>query len=158
MLVVKGDPRRPYRKLLVPVDFSVHSLSVMASARQIAPAAHLQMFHAYENPYEVKLLYAGIEKEVIDKFRLEARDQALTNLANLLEKTLPADPQVSTSVDHGEARTLIPVEAANRGADLIVIGKHGRSLLGEFFLGGATRTTLARAKCDVLVVPDHPRL
>jgi CPA2 family monovalent cation:H+ antiporter-2 len=157
MLVVKGDPQRPYRKLLVPVDFSAHSVAVLASARQIAPTAHLQVFHAYENPYEGKLLYAGIAKEVIDGFRLEARDQALANLAHLVEKTLPAGLHVSTSVDHGDARSLIPVEAANRGTDLIVIGKHGRSVLGEFFLGGATRTTLARAPCDVLVVPDRPR-
>ncbi|HEU4625188.1 MAG TPA: universal stress protein [Steroidobacteraceae bacterium] len=158
MLVVRGDAQLRYRKVLVPVDFSLHSMATLRCARQIAPTAHLQVFHAYENPYEGKLWYAGVEQDVIEKFRLEARNQALENLGNLLEKGLPGDAEVSTSIEHGEAKLLIAAEAAKQGADLIVIGKHGRTPLGEFFLGGATRATVARASCDVLVVPDHPRL
>lgn len=158
MLVVKGDPARPYRKVLVPVDFSLHSLAALRYARQVAPTADLRVFHAYENPYEGKLRYAGVDDETLKTFRLEARDEAVANLANLIEKMLPGDTKISTSIDHGEARLLIAREAANQTADLVVIGKRGRSVLGELFLGGSTRATVARATCDVLVVPDHPRL
>jgi nucleotide-binding universal stress UspA family protein len=158
MLVVKGKPDVPYRKVLVPVDFSPHSMAAVRWARRVAPSAHLKIFHAYESPYEGKLLHAGVGKAHIDRFRLEARDEAMTNLASLVGKVLPGDAEVSTSMDHGQARTLIPAEAERQQADLIVIGKQGRSALGELFLGGVTRATVSRAKCDVIVVPDHPRL
>jgi len=158
MLVVKGEPQSSYRKVLVPVDFSVHSLATLRFAWQIAPAAHVKIFHAYENPYEGKLVQADVSAGIIEQFLMESRDQALANIANLIDKAVPADSQVSSSIERGDAKFLIPAEAVKLGADLIVIGKHGRSLLGEFFLGGATRATVARATCDVLVVPDRARL
>jgi nucleotide-binding universal stress UspA family protein len=39
-------------------------------------------------------------------------------------------------------------------ADVIVIGKQGRSMIGEWLLGGVTRHVLAGSKCDVLVVHE----
>jgi len=39
------------------------------------------------------------------------------------------------------------------GADLIVVGKQGESVMAEFLLGSSTRRLLAMAKCDLLVMP-----
>jgi signal transduction histidine kinase len=47
---------------------------------------------------------------------------------------------------HAAPRVTISAKAANEGADLIVLAKHGHSFIGEMFLGGATRHTVARAK------------
>ena len=47
----------------------------------------------------------------------------------------------------------ISATAQAYAANLIVIGKQGRSRLAEYFVGGTTRHTIARAHCDVAVVP-----
>lgn len=158
MLVVRGEAERPYGKVLVPVDFSIHSMAALRFARKLAPDAYLQVFHAYENPYEGKLIQADVSDEAIEAFRLECRNQALANMAGFIDRTLPGDLRVSSSIDRGDAKFLIAAEAVRHGADLIVIGKRGRSGVEEFFLGGVTRATLTRASCDVAVVPEHPRL
>jgi nucleotide-binding universal stress UspA family protein len=54
----------------------------------------------------------------------------------------------------GDPRVLISDTAQSSDADLIVIGKHGRSRLAEYFMGGTTRLTLARAQRDIAVVPE----
>jgi nucleotide-binding universal stress UspA family protein len=88
----------------------------------------------------------------------EYRDQALANMQNMLEKTAAPLERTSTALANGNARFVTSASAVEWGADLIVLGKHGYSLIGELFLGGVTRHTVARATCDVAVVPDWPRL
>lgn len=158
MLVVRGEGERPYGKVLVPVDFSVHSMAALRFARKLAPDAYLQVFHAYDNPYEGKLIQADVGTEAIEAYRQECRAQALANMGGFLNRALPGDLRVSSSVECGEAKFQIAAEAVRQAADLIVMGKHGRSGVEEFFLGSVTRATLDRASCDVAVIPEHARL
>jgi len=158
MLVVKREAHGPYGNVLVPVDFSTQSIGALRFAQEIAPQARIHLFHAYESPYEGKLRQADVTEETITRIRLQYRDQALMNMQNLLDKWGSRLPQASSSVDCGSPKLLVPTRAESDRADLIVLGKHGHSRVGEFFLGGVSRHTLARAKCDVAVVPDWPRL
>jgi nucleotide-binding universal stress UspA family protein len=56
-------------------------------------------------------------------------------------------------VNRSEASSLILAKEAVLDADLIAIGRHGQSMLEEWFLGSVTRHILANSKCDVLVCP-----
>lgn len=158
MLVVNREPSTFYQKVLVPVDFSVHSIAALQFARQIAPQARLLIFHAYECPYEGRMRQSGITEDVIQQLRAEIREQALSNMQGFLDKASIPPAQAGTLLEAGNPKFLIAATASQHDADLIVIGKHGRTAMGEFFLGGVTRHTLSRAKCDVAVVPDRPRL
>ena len=158
MLVVRKEARATYQRVFVAVDFSVHSLAAFRFALQVAPSAHVHLFHAYTCPYEGKLRQANLSDETIGQLRTEYRDQALANMQNMLEKTAAPLERTSSAVAHGNARFAASTCAAEWGADLIVLGKHGYSLIGELFLGGVTRHTVSRAKCDVAVVPDFKRL
>ena len=42
---------------------------------------------------------------------------------------------------------------ASREADLLVVGRHGKSHLGSFALGGVARSCMAEASCPVVVTP-----
>lgn len=158
MVVVRSEARAPYQRVFVAVDFSVHSFAAFRFALQIAPGARVHLFHAYTCPYEGKLRQADLPDEIITRLRGEYRDQAMANMQNMLEKTAAPLERTSSAVAHGNAKFETSTRAAEWGADLIVLGKHGYSLIGEFFLGGVTRHTVARAKCDVAVVPDWRRL
>jgi nucleotide-binding universal stress UspA family protein len=140
-----------YRRVIVPVDFSPHSATAIALARALAPQAEIEVLHAFECPYESRLQLAGVDQTSIEGYRRDAAAAARSALDALLSSLCASLP---SSVAEGDPRDAIAKHAADSAADLIVMGKHGRSMLGEFFLGGTTRAVLARAACDVLVVPE----
>ena len=156
MLVVRKEPRDAYQRILVAVDFSLHSIHALEFAARIAPGAQLHAVHAYDYPYESLLRSAEIPEDSIRSLPAQFREEALTNVRNILEKAGVTE-RASSNVVVGNPRHVIHSAAAEREADLIVLGKHGHSALGELFLGGVTRQVLSRANCDVAVIPDYPR-
>jgi nucleotide-binding universal stress UspA family protein len=154
MLVVKQEPASPYRRVLVPVDFSDHSLSAARFARLLAPNAELCVFHAFDSLAEGTLRSAGVSEDNIAEYRAQDERQAREEVDKLIAEIGPMSVPPLPVVQRGDPRIQISATAESYAADLIVIGKHGRSRLAEYFLGGATRITLARAHCDVAVVPE----
>lgn len=153
-LVVRRPPQGPYRRVLVPVDFSPHSLAALRMAMNIAPQADITVIHAFDAPYEGKLWLAGVSDEQIHRYRLHAQQQALARIDELLKDS--GDPyRCSRSVQHGDAAPLILAKAAELEADLIVIGKHGQMVIEELLIGSVTRHILSDSKCDVLVVREQ---
>lgn len=157
MLVSRLEARSAYRRVMVPVDFSIHSIAALRFARRVAPDADLVVFHAYGHPYASDLRPVDVPDQAIEQYHTERRNQALSNMENLRDKIAAPGARTTFSVECGDAKTLIDTKAAELKSDLIVIGKHGHSFAGEVFLGGVTRHTVARAQCDVAVVPEYPR-
>lgn len=158
MLVAKQEAISPYRRVIVPVDFSVHSIAALRFAQQIAPAAELFLFHAYECPYESEIRAANAPEQTIEQYHTDRLNQAMSNIQSFRDRTLAPGVRSTISVECANAKSGIAAKAAELGSDLIVMGKHGRTFIGEFFLGGVTRHTVARAQCDVAVVPEYSRL
>lgn len=161
VLIVKARPQAPYRRVIVPVDFSPDSGAALALAAALAPEAGLTLAHAYEVPFEGKLGLAGASAGDIERYRNEARWQASARMDAMLASAGLAPGRASRVLARAYAPRLIQDTAAAAGADLIAIGKHGGSMAEELLLGSVTLHTLAAAACDVLVVPGPeaaPRL
>jgi nucleotide-binding universal stress UspA family protein len=157
MIVVRRPPASGYQRVLVPIDFSMQSLGALNFAQDLAPDARLHLFHVYDDPFENKLRQGDLDAAVIADMQGEFRDAASTNLANIFSKWVREPANAVSSVEAGNPRHLIPERARDDGADVIVLGKHGQSQLGEFFLGGVSRHVLSNVQCDVAIVPDWPR-
>ncbi len=52
----------------------------------------------------------------------------------------------------GDAASRIAVEAAERKVDIVVVGSHGHTALGNVLLGSVATGVLARSKTPVLIV------
>ncbi len=156
VLVTKRQPQDGYRRVLVPVDFSPHSIAALRMALLVAPRAAITIVHAFDVPFEGKLWVAGVAEEEIERYRAQARSQALSNIDTLIKDAGGNRYRILRSVDQGDASRMILANEEALGADLIVIGKHGRSAIEELFLGSVTRHILSNSKCDVLVVPEQP--
>lgn len=156
MLVVRSAPRTRYARVLIPVDFSSHSLAAIAFAQLLTPGAARQVMHSFECPFEGQLRMAGVQQSIIEEYRQEAAVDARKSM----EELLASAPQkaMRSTIDYGDPREVIIATAERQAADLIVIGKRGRALLEEHFLGGTTRAVLAGASCDVAVVPETSSL
>lgn len=152
MLVVKQVAHERYRSVLVPVDFSVCSLSALTIARVVAPNAVIALFHAYEVPFESRMRFAGVDEGVIDRYRAAARQEALQKLEALCDEAgLPPHSARLTAVEGDPAPSILRQEQ-ERDCDLIVMGKRGAGTIEELLLGSVTRQVLVQSQADVLVV------
>jgi nucleotide-binding universal stress UspA family protein len=138
------------RRVLCAVDFSP------ASAR----AFDLALSTAQEHGAELTVLHvveAVAEDELEDGLpaAMRARVDALTRAAwERLHAAVPRDAHarcgIREVVRYGRAAHAIPREAAERAADLIVLGAHGHRGLGLLGIGSTTHAVVCRVACPVL--------
>jgi nucleotide-binding universal stress UspA family protein len=151
VLVVKQPAHESYRRLLVPVDFSSSSLRAIRHARRIAPRAELVLLHAYDPLFEGHLRYASVEERIIHHYRTVARKEANQRLQALREQAGLDVHEASLVVLHGDPGSCIVTQEQEQDCDLIVMGKHGESLVERLLLGSVTKHVLARSRGDILV-------
>lgn len=152
VLVVKNKPFGPYERVLVAVDFSEHSRKALEYSQIVAPHATIFLVHVFEALLEKTLVYGGASESVIRDSRVKARFQAEAELARFI-KEVGVEPVRSVRVVvRGHAPSKLPEIARKQGADLIIVGKHGKWRIEEFLLGSVTLHILAQTQCDVLVV------
>ncbi len=63
---------------------------------------------------------------------------------------------VEEAVVSGSPSGALIVKAEEWGADLLVVGSHGHTTLGRFFLGSVSQTIVTQARCSVRVARIHP--
>lgn len=85
----------------------------------------------------------------------EERQEAVKHIKELIRNSDEGASRTSYAVEYGGASRVILAKEEERSADLIVIGKHGRSMVEEWLLGRVTRHVLADSKSDVLVVHER---
>jgi len=153
MLVVKRAPAAEYRSVLVPVDFSDSSLPALRLARAVAPGADLVVMHAYEAPFEGKLIVAGVEEEHLHDYRARARAEAQQRMATLCDEAGLPPGQVRQVLAHGSPSLCILEQEEDQDCDLLVLGRQGQSRVDDMLLGSVSRRVLVEAEADVLVVP-----
>ncbi len=156
ILVVKQPPHEPYRRILIPVDFSAAAVVAVRLARSLAPDAELILLHAYEAPFEGKLNYAGVDEEVVRRYRNAAREAAVARMHQLADAAGLSPGDYRSLIVHGDASQQTIVQEQEQDCDLIVIGKHGRDATEELLLGSVTKHVLNEAQSDVLVVVAEP--
>ena len=132
MLVVKREPEGPYRRVLVPCEYAPPARRALEAALRVAPGARLALVHVLEDEAD----------EARTREWLSGLGEGLEGAANA-ELLAPA----------GSARDVIPELVRSLQADLVVMGKQGRSRIRELFLGSVTRKVIATVDCDVLVAP-----
>ncbi len=85
---------------------------------------------------------------------LQAKKIRLKESINTLKEHV-ADCPVSGSILTGDIRSSILDEAKNWGADLIVLGSHGRKGLSKLFLGSVAEGVAGHADCSVEIVKQR---
>lgn len=155
LLVVRQAAHGAYRRALLALDFSPWSREAVALARQVAPHAQLVLLNAWEVPFEDKLRFAGVEAATIERYRGQARVEATRQLGELADAAGLKPGQWAPCLVEGDAARAIVEQAQRQDCDLVVLGKHGRSVTEELLLGSVTRQVLADGEADVLVSTAH---
>lgn len=146
-------------RILVPMDFSAQSDLALQYAMELSGrlGASLHLLHVVEQP----LVPASWSAEIYvpDLAALEAGLIAEAERLLTINRTLAEGQhlKVETSVVTGPAATTIIGVADNVGADLIVMGTHGRTGLSHLFMGSVAERVVRLAPCPVLTVRDTVR-
>jgi len=136
----------PIKLILHPTDFSDASEHALRMAVGLAKDYHarLVLLHAVEPP-----VYFG-ELGVVIVTPDEEQQHAERRIATLLAGEPPFP--VESVVSQGVAGPEILRVAAERHADLIVIGSHGRTGLGRVLMGSVAEEVSRRSPCPVMIV------
>ncbi len=137
-----------YQHILLAIDLSDEADQVAAQGKYLSDicGAKLSIVHVLEPlsfTYggDIPLDFSGIQEEI-----QEQAQQRLSALAQSL-----AIPKESQHLVLGRPETEIHNAARDIGADLVVVGSHGRHGLALLF-GSTANGVLHRAGCDVLAV------
>ncbi len=141
-----------YQHVLAAIDMSDEAREVLDQARQVADEhrARLSVCTAVKPLTQV---YGGLDMMAYTQASVNFEEEALKQAQAHAEaeaarvKVAPEDVHVSIGAPASQV-----VEAAKSlGADLIVLGSHGKHGLG-LLLGSTANGVLHHAECDVLTV------
>jgi nucleotide-binding universal stress UspA family protein len=142
----------PFKKILVPTDFSKHSTEALAAAADLSrryeasvtlayvfePVTYaLPEGHMLQSPPQIEELQTVFEERLV---QAEADAKAAGALG--VTSKLLTGPVAAEITDFAEAG----------GFDLVVMGTHGRTGLRHLMLGSVAEKVVRTAPCAVLTV------
>ncbi len=144
---------RDYRTFVVPYDFSEHARAALDVAADLSRRlnADLNLVHVVQPPaYAWDPVGSSPQVPLMDT--TEIRKQTMTALSEVvvgIDVPGKVEPHV---IEGARIAQMLGEFAKSQGADLIVMGTHGRTGLAHVFLGSVAERTLRISPCPVLTV------
>lgn len=139
------------RTILVPTDFSEFGDAALAYAADLASriGAKLHLLHVIALPAtgmpEMGVVYSSMNFEAVV-------DSAKAKLEELAGRYRDRVAIGGTDVEVGDAREAINDVAESVGADLIILGTHGRRGVRRWLIGSVAESVVRSAPCPVLTI------
>lgn len=149
VLVVKQRPHSGYRSVMVATDYSSCARAALLTAAELFPDAAIHLVHAYHVPYEAWLTSEEVKQYVTDEAQAEL--DAFT-----ADPAIPGDvrARIATRLVYGETHTVLTNTAYDLGADLLVLGTHGRTGFVSAVIGSMAESLLRCSHLDTLMVRE----
>ena len=140
------------RKVLCPTDFSEGAEAGWNVALALAMQFEAEVILLHVVPEPPRLTEAYQRGYTPERFIEATAVEARRLLEHLAAKAADCDLKTSWKVRRGVEFREISAAAAEEGADLIVLGTHGRSALPGLLLGSVAERVAGAAPCPVLLV------
>ena len=139
------------RKVLVATDFSEGSDEAIDRAIEMAKqsAAEVEILHVDRAGRGVPVRDGSTSTPTTAR----CTPASICELSRRADRFRQAGLACTTKIVEGSASTEIAARGRDIGADLIVVGTHGRTGLAHAMLGSVAERVVRRASCPVLTVP-----
>lgn len=136
----------PKKSVVVPVDFSEHSLSAIRTALEFVNSpSDVHVIHVIVPLDMISVGEMWVAEDVVSR-----KNAAVDFLAKYLQEHNVAG--VTSVVREGDPGLQIAEFAKSTGADLIVIPSHGRHGFERMLLGSVSERVLRHADCQILML------
>jgi nucleotide-binding universal stress UspA family protein len=137
----------PYKKILCPIGPEENSRAAFETAARLARETHGTLYLMHVIPLPTSIVREAVLSN--DRNRAHA---ALERFA----ARLPAAQSRVIIVRFGNPAREITAVARRIGADLIVLGTRGRTIMARLFQENVAEKVVADAPCPVLALPPAP--
>lgn len=149
VLVVRRRAGAPYAHMIVATDLSDCSRAALLSAARIFPDTPITLVHAFHVPFEGWLKSDDVKQDI----RAEAQEGLDAFLAHPDVAALTA--RIGPLIEEGETGSVVARQLNRTGADLLVLGTHGRSGFAHATIGSQAEALLAAVSVDVLMIRER---
>jgi nucleotide-binding universal stress UspA family protein len=141
-------------RIVVPVDFSGHADRALEYALTLGKqfGACVELLHVVEDPFGAGGWGSEVYISDLDGLRERAIEEARLRLEARRSMIPAGAPALAATVRMGHVAHTIIEHAKDVGADLIVMGTHGRTGLAHFIIGSVAERVVRVAPCPVLTV------
>ena len=147
-----------FKTILCPVDFGELSAHALRHASLLAGCGNAKVIAIYATWFEAPAYFTAGRVEELQKQYREAFVEAERSLKAFVDSTLSENAgNVETRVVEALPANGILGLAASTGADLIVMGTHGRTGFNRWMLGSVTERILRESPVPLLTVRAAPR-
>ena len=154
VLVVRNNPEHPYKRVLIPVEFTEASAHQVKQALPFIPQdAEITLMHVCMPPTAMLLSRAPTPVDVLEKAQKRGVAEAEASIKEFVDSLGISHP-VKTVVKVGLPDRTILENITVNNIDLLVLGKKPRSRLQEYIVGSMVHTGLNEAECDVMITPS----
>lgn len=145
----------PWRRILVPIDFSKTSLRALDVAVPLARDHEARLFLL--SVIEPSAYAAGMEGVVLAVPDATLAEDAKANLPKIAKRFVPPSVAVTTLVSRGRPFDVITQVAKENGIELIVLTTHGHTGFERVLMGSTAERVVRHAHCPVYVVRSFGR-
>lgn len=144
-------------KILACVDLSDSTEIIMGKiegfAKKLSAKACL-LHNALPEPDKLEFTVDPIaaREALAKRFHVEHRQ-----IQELAERLRKAGIDSTALLVHGATVETILKEASDLDVDMIVVGSHGRGMMGQLLEGSVSEGVLHKSQLPVLVIPTHKR-
>jgi nucleotide-binding universal stress UspA family protein len=144
-------------KIMVCVDLSESTEIIVDKIEELAKSLTAQVWllhNAEPGPDYIEFTVdpQAARESLAKKFHAEHRQ-----IQDYAERLRNAGIEATALLVHGVTVKAILQEASDVGADMIVVGSHGKGAMYQLLLGSVSKGVLQKSSLPVLVIPTHNR-
>ncbi|HEX2154727.1 MAG TPA: universal stress protein [Acidimicrobiia bacterium] len=148
VLLVRRQPRVPYRKVVAAVDMSEASKAAVGAVLRRFPEAEITAVFSLPSRFDALLGEAGMFNEELTASRAQRLEEAELRMEEFVENW---PGRVRPLVADGPPREAISEMVRRRGADLVSVASRGAGATRMVLLGSVAEEVAAEAPCDVFI-------
>ena len=146
------------KNILVPTDFGEPADVALLYARELAGRfnARLHLVHVADNLQICT--FAEAYPDIAGRLQTELEESARDQIDARLVDSDGSGPRTARAIITSPTPVVAIVDYAKANhIDLIIMGTHGRGILGHFMMGSVAERVVRMAPCPVLTVrhPEH---